>query len=80
MAQNEEEADVVLTVEIQRYTNAPSSISGEERAAKERLERATRMEEMIAQFDNQIGSVIETLAAAAIGQALNAPLIVPALR
>ncbi len=34
---NEDEADAVLTVEIQRYNNAPSSISGEERAARNRV-------------------------------------------
>jgi MoxR-like ATPase len=37
LAPNEAEADAVLTVEIQRYNNAPSSISGEERAARNRV-------------------------------------------
>lgn len=37
LAPNEEEADALLKVEIQRYTNAPSSISGEERAARNRV-------------------------------------------
>ncbi len=34
---SEEEADVVLTVEIQRYNTAPSSISGDEVAARNRV-------------------------------------------
>lgn len=37
LAPNEDEADAVLTVEIQRYNNAPSSISGDERAARNRV-------------------------------------------
>lgn len=37
LAPNEEEADAVLTVEIQRYNNAPSSVSGDERAARNRV-------------------------------------------
>ncbi len=37
LTENEEEADAVLTVEIQRYNNVPSSISGEELAARNRV-------------------------------------------
>ena len=37
LAPSEEDADAVLIVEIQRYTNAPSSVSGEERAARNRV-------------------------------------------
>ena len=37
LVENEEEADAVLTVEIQRYNNAPSAISGEELAATNRV-------------------------------------------
>ena len=33
----EEDADAVLTVEIQRYTNSPTSVSGEERATRNRV-------------------------------------------
>ncbi|MEM8487545.1 MAG: LptE family protein, partial [Bacteroidota bacterium] len=33
LVENEDEADALLSVEIQRYNNAPSSISGEEVAA-----------------------------------------------
>ena len=34
---SEEEADALLTVEIQRYANAPASVSGEERALRNRV-------------------------------------------
>ena len=34
---NESEADAVLTAEIQRYSNAPSSVSGEETAVRNRV-------------------------------------------
>ena len=37
LAPNEDEADALLAVEIQRYTNAPSSVSGDERAARNRV-------------------------------------------
>ena len=37
LAPNEEEADALLSVEIQRYNNAPSSVSGDERAARNRV-------------------------------------------
>ncbi len=37
LVENEDEADAVLTVELQRYTNAPSAVSGEERAALNRV-------------------------------------------
>lgn len=37
LVESEEEADAVLTVEIQRYNNAPSAISGEEVAAANRV-------------------------------------------
>ena len=37
LVENEDEADAVLTVEIQRYNNAPSSISGNEVAARNRV-------------------------------------------
>ena len=33
----EEDADAVLTVEIQRYTNSPTSVSGDERATRNRV-------------------------------------------
>jgi len=34
---SEEDADAVLTVEIQRYANAPTSVTGEERAELNRI-------------------------------------------
>ncbi len=37
LVESEDEADAVLTAEIQRYSNAPSSISGEELAATNRV-------------------------------------------
>ena len=37
LVENEEDADAVLTVEIQRYNNAPASISGDEVAATNRV-------------------------------------------
>lgn len=37
LVENEDDADAVLTVELQRYTNAPSAVSGEERAALNRV-------------------------------------------
>ena len=37
LVENEDEADALLTVEIQRYNNAPASISGEEVAATNRV-------------------------------------------
>ena len=37
LVENEEDADALLTVEIQRYNTAPSSISGEEVAATNRV-------------------------------------------
>lgn len=37
LVENEEDADAVLTVELQRYSNTPSSVSGEERAALNRV-------------------------------------------
>ena len=37
LVENEDEADAVLTVEIQRYNNAPSAISGDELAATNRV-------------------------------------------
>lgn len=37
LVENEDEADALLSVEIQRYNNAPSSISGEEVAATNRV-------------------------------------------
>jgi Lipopolysaccharide-assembly len=37
LVEDEDEADAVLTVELQRYTNAPSAVSGEERAALNRV-------------------------------------------
>lgn len=37
LVENEDEADALLTVEIQRYNNAPAAISGEEVAATNRV-------------------------------------------
>jgi hypothetical protein len=37
LVETEDEADAVLTVELQRYANAPSAVSGEERAALNRV-------------------------------------------
>ena len=37
LAPNESEADAVLIAEIQRYTNAPASVSGDETAARNRI-------------------------------------------
>lgn len=37
LVENEDEADALLTVEIQRYNNAPSSVSGDEIAATNRV-------------------------------------------
>ena len=37
LVESEDEADAVLTVEIQRYNNAPSAISGDELAATNRV-------------------------------------------
>ena len=37
LVENEDEADALLTVEIQRYNNAPASISGDEVAATNRV-------------------------------------------
>ncbi|MFK7844738.1 MAG: LptE family protein [Rhodothermales bacterium] len=37
LVENEDDADALLTVEIQRYNNAPSSVSGDEIAALNRV-------------------------------------------
>lgn len=37
LVENEDEADALLTVEIQRYTNAPTSVSGDEVAVRNRV-------------------------------------------
>ncbi len=37
LAPNESDADAVLSAEISRYTNAPSSVSGDETAARNRI-------------------------------------------